>query len=83
MKAKASLIVFLWILILFGSCSTSHKMVMPNRCKPVKQKKYSMVMPNGCKRKKAQDTPTVSYVRPSNSGGNIIVTERKYKRRKR
>jgi hypothetical protein len=61
-----TLIRVLAVLILCVSCSPSRKMVMPNNCtKRVKQPKYKMVEP----------TYSGLYIRPSNSGGNLIVTQ--------
>ena len=57
----------LGILVLIGSCATGPKMVMPTNC--IKNK--------------ATDTPGRSYVRPSNSGMNLIVAEVKKERRHR
>jgi hypothetical protein len=58
--------MLLGILVLIGSCATGHKMVMPTNCI----------------KKKATDTPSRSYIRPSNSGMNLLVVEVKNKKRR-
>lgn len=65
--------ILLGILVLvLGSCTASHKMVMPTGCKPNRVKpSYRMIEP----------TYSDHYIRPSNSGMNLLVVEVKKRRR--
>lgn len=52
-EAKKHYLVILLIMFLTCSCAPSHKMVMPNGCKPPKKAKHEMVNPEPTiKRKK-------------------------------